>query len=72
MTIAEALKAQGKAKGRLDTLRATLLLQLRKRFGKVPRKTAAVIEACTDVPQLNRWLERVVDVASLADMEIPS
>jgi hypothetical protein len=72
MTIAEVLKAEGEEKGRLEALRATLLLQLRTRFGKVPRKTAAAIEACADVPQLNRWLARVVAVSSLAEMEIPS
>jgi hypothetical protein len=72
MTIAETLEAKGEEKGRIEALRATLLLQLRTRFGKVPRKTVAAIEACADVPRLNGWLERVVAVSSLAEMEIPS
>jgi hypothetical protein len=76
MTIAEALeekgRREGEEKGKLEALRATLLLLLRKRFGKVPRKTAVAIEACADVPRLNGWLERVVAVSSLAEMEIPS
>ena len=81
-TIAEALKSaglkEGLKKGRNEGLkegelrlgRQTLLHQLRQRFGHLPDRTVAAVEATTNVEQLNAWLGRVIGAHSLQDMGI--
>jgi hypothetical protein len=70
-TIAEALIEQGKHEEALASRKETLLLQLRKRFKKVPRKIEARIAATTNLQDLKTWLGNVIDAATLADVGIP-
>jgi hypothetical protein len=59
MNTAEQLEAYGAARA----LRATLLKQIKLRFGAVPAAVAARIDAA-DAEDLDRWTERVLDAAS--------
>ena len=77
-TIAEAMiekgRRQGKQEGRqqeaLRVRQQTLLLLLRARFSDIPDSTVATIEACRDVAQLDRWLERFAVAKTLAAVGI--
>ena len=62
MSTAEKLRREGRAEGRVEVL----LHQLTERFGTlspetVPRKAAAT-------PELDRWVERVLDAKTLAEV----
>jgi ElaB/YqjD/DUF883 family membrane-anchored ribosome-binding protein len=79
-TIADVLTEKGRKEGRkegrkqeaLRSRKKTLLRQLQGRFGDLPAEIARVIEATTNVPQLETWLDLVVKAPTLADMEITS
>ncbi len=51
-------------------MQQTLLRQLRIRFGEIPEATSAAIEACRDVDQLTRWLDRIVVAKTLGGVGI--
>ncbi|HKI33077.1 MAG TPA: hypothetical protein VKA46_14595 [Gemmataceae bacterium] len=58
-------RAEGKAEGRMETLRQAILRLGRQRFDKVAgRKQKAQLNEMTDVPRLERILDRVLDATS--------
>jgi predicted transposase YdaD len=67
MSLADRLKASGRAEGEING-RAQLLLQLlAQRFGKLPSATRARIGAGT-LAQLERWASRLLAAATLDDV----
>jgi predicted transposase YdaD len=64
-------RVEGEQEGALKAARGMLLLQLRKRFKKVPRKVEARITATTNMQELETWVENFATAASLADVGIP-
>jgi hypothetical protein len=75
-TIAEALREEGEREGeRKGTLRAkqqTLIMQLRRKFGrKVTAAVVAAVERTKDVATLDGWLSNVVDARQLEAVGIP-
>ena len=75
-TIAEDLMerghAEGHARGQLEKARATLIRLLCVRFGELPEKTVAVIQAESDQELLDTWLDRFATAESLEDVGIGS
>ncbi len=75
-TIAEDLMekghAEGHARGQLENARTILIRQLGVRFGELPEKTVAVIQATSDLEQLNTWLDRFAIAKTLEDVGIGS
>ncbi len=69
-TIADDLMDKGHARGQLETARATLVRQLCVRFGELPDRIVATVQATTDLEQLNTWLDRVVTADTLEDISI--
>jgi predicted transposase YdaD len=63
MTIAERLQARGKAEGRAETL----LEQLAVKFGPLPARVTAIVQAA-DLPQLREWTTRVLGANNLDDL----
>ena len=63
---------KGKQLGAIETLRATLLLLLRKRFKRVPRKVEARIAAETNLHDLNTWTANFANATTLAEVGIPT
>jgi len=63
---------KGQALGQLKKARATLIRQLGVRFGELPEKTVAVIQATSDLEQLDTWLDLVVTAETLEDIGIGS
>jgi hypothetical protein len=74
-TIAEVMMEEGRLKGQqeeaLAARKETLLLQLRQRFKKVPRKLEARITSTTNLEDLKTWLGKVIGAATLEDVGIP-
>jgi len=66
-TFYEMVVQEGFDKGLETGQRAILLRQLGRRFGAVPEPMAARVAAATP-PELERWLDRVLDAASLDDV----
>ncbi len=60
---AEGLE-QGKAEGLAEGRAATLIRLLERRFGSLPREAASRI-AAADLEELDTWLDRVLDAATL-------
>jgi len=60
-------KAEGKAEGLLTGRAELLLRQLRRRFGSIPKATAARIAKGTIV-DLDLWADRVLDAKTLTDV----
>ncbi len=52
-------------RGQLETARTTLIQLLIARFGELPEKSMAVIQATTDLKQLNTWLVRFATADTL-------
>ena len=79
-TIAQALmdkgKAEGKAEGKtegkaeaaLESRRATLIRQLRKRFRAVPAEVSQTIDRTESVSQLDEWLDRFATATRLEEI----
>jgi hypothetical protein len=63
-------RKEGRQAGELHSRQQTLLLQLRERFGRVPRSVEQVIRSTDDVARLDAWLKRFVSAQTLADMGI--
>lgn len=61
---------EGIETGELRTLRRTLQMQLRERFGKQANRTTAIIEQTADRRQLENWLKRVVTSKTIQDVGI--
>lgn len=57
-------RARGKAEGRAEGKAETLLRQLTRRFGPLPRRTQERI-AAADLATLDRWLDRLLDAPEL-------
>jgi hypothetical protein len=57
---------KGREEG-LEGQRAMLLRLLDRRFGAVPEPIAARVAAATS-PDIERWIERLLDAASLDDV----
>jgi hypothetical protein len=74
MPIAEALKAEGEAKGkaegRLDEAREILQGLLEEKFGSVPDAVRQRIQAATDLARLHAATRGVLHLSSLADFEL--
>lgn len=75
-TIAEVVEERGLEKGlekgMLKGLQAALLRQLRKRFKKLPRQVEAHVSATTNVRELQKWLDNVLDAKTLSEVGIPT
>jgi hypothetical protein len=73
-TIADDLRDKGRKQGRkegaLQTRRATLIRQLQRRFDELPDEIVRKVNQTDDPAQLDAWLDRVVDGASLHDLDI--
>lgn len=69
-SMAEVLIERGRNEARLETLRKTLLLQLRLRFGEPPADVAATVQSCADDAKLEGWIARFVTARRLSDVGI--
>ncbi len=69
-TIADMFREEGQLRGELINARKTLLRLLRRRFGDLPAETVAVVEGCTNLDQLDAWLDAFVDARTLAQVGI--
>ena len=63
----DRITRESEAKGELTGAAKMLLRQLHRRFGTVPKATAARIARATAV-ELDRWADRVLDAKSLAEV----
>jgi ElaB/YqjD/DUF883 family membrane-anchored ribosome-binding protein len=63
---------EGWTKAEVKTRQETLVRQLRKRFGKVPRGVVRAVESTADVAKLDDWLDRFATADKLDDLGIPS
>jgi predicted transposase YdaD len=83
-TIAEALREEGKREGRregrregkqegvVEAKQQTLVLLLRRKFGrKLTTAVTGVIQATRDLPTLDEWLGNVLDADTLEEVGIP-
>ena len=61
-------REQGRLSGLIEGKRETLKHQLTKKFGTIPDKTMARIEALDSLEELDRYLERVLTAESLEAM----
>jgi hypothetical protein len=57
----------GKKIGERDTLRRTLIRQLRRKFDRVPDRMVLRIQTTEDIEQLDNWLDQIISVNSLAE-----
>jgi len=70
--LAESLRRgeqQGLQQGALRTLRQTLIRQLHRKFIHVPEGLVQRIEKCSNLDQLDRWLDQIISAQELADIE---
>jgi hypothetical protein len=70
MTIADALKAEGKAEGRLDDAREMLQGLLEEKFGSVPDAINLRIQATTDLARLHAAARAVLHLGRLEDFDL--
>jgi predicted transposase YdaD len=61
-------KAEGKAEGKVEEAQRILLRQGRKRFGQAKAGIRAKIETITDLDQLERLAERILEATSWNDL----
>lgn len=54
--------------GRIEGVRATLVLQLKQRFGELPKSVIENLEATNDLDQLQTYAEQLAEVRSLDDV----
>ncbi len=69
-TMADYLRAEGRRAGEIHSRQQTLVRQLRRRFGRVPRATEQLIRATQDVARLDAWLDNFATAQTLADVGI--
>jgi hypothetical protein len=73
-TMADYLRAEGHEEGRrageIHSRQQTLIRQLRRRFGRVPRATVQLIRATEDTARLDAWLDNFATGQTLADVGI--
>jgi hypothetical protein len=69
-TIAQELQDEGRRQEAVQARQQTLLRLLRRRFGDVPKATAAAVKGCKDVKQLDTWLDNFATANALADLGI--
>jgi hypothetical protein len=73
-TMADYLLAKGRKEerraGEIHSRQQTLLRQLRRRFGRVPRATERLIRATQDTTRLDAWLDNFATAQTLADVGI--
>ena len=69
-TIAEALRAEGEAKGALRASRKLLRGLLEERFGALPEAVSQRIEATTDLDRLEAAVLQVSRLQSLDDLQL--
>jgi Putative transposase, YhgA-like/Domain of unknown function (DUF4351) len=62
---------RGESRGRREGERTVLLKLLRLRFGELPASVVAQVETA-EVPELDRWVERVVTASRLEDVMGPA
>ncbi len=75
-TIAEALREEGKLEGerlgKLEAKQQTLILQLRRKFGKkVTSALVSQIENTGDLAALDAWLGNILHAETLEKVGIP-
>ncbi|MBX3190911.1 MAG: Rpn family recombination-promoting nuclease/putative transposase [Labilithrix sp.] len=58
----------GAARGAIRGRRDLVLHLLRQRFGEVPAKTVARVDAANDAAVLDRWAERILRASTLAEV----
>ena len=68
LTWSEKMMEKGRLVGLTEGKRETLKHQLTKKFGTIPDKTLARIEALDSLEELDRYLERVLTAESLEAM----
>ena len=69
-TIADGFREEGEKRGVLRQSRRILLLQLRLRFGDLPRAVVDAVEGCADVAKLDAWMGCIAMALRLSDMGI--
>jgi predicted transposase YdaD len=67
MTIAEQLRAEGRAEGRAERGQAVLLRLLSLKFGEIPGSLRERVTQASE-QDLDRWTERILTAASLDDV----
>lgn len=61
------ISEEGREEGRMEGQRALLLRLLRRRFGRLPRRVLAAIEAA-DARAIERWSDELLDARTLAEL----
>jgi hypothetical protein len=69
-TMADFLRAEGRRAGEIHSRQQTLLRQLRRRFGRVPRATEQLVRTTQDPARLDAWLDNFATAQTLADVGI--
>jgi hypothetical protein len=69
-TMADYLRAEGCRAEMVQSRQQTLIRQLRRRFGRVPRATEQLIRATQDTTRLDAWLDNFATAQTLADVGI--
>ena len=70
MTIAEALKEEGRQEEMAHTRQQMLLRLLRRRFKRLPKELVKTVESTQDIERLDTWLDRFATAARLDDVGI--
>jgi len=60
-------KKIGEQEGARNTLRRTLIRQLRRKFDRLPDIMVLRIQTTEDLEQLDNWLDQIISVNSLAE-----
>ncbi|MCI0463568.1 MAG: Rpn family recombination-promoting nuclease/putative transposase [Gemmataceae bacterium] len=69
-SMADVVKEEARKEEAIRSRQEMLLLLLRERFGKLPRKVAKAVEGATDVAQLEEWARQFAHAKTLAEIEI--
>ncbi len=70
-TIADALREEGEAKGKLSGRQETLILQLQRKFGRPSAlAVASQVRKTKDVKLLDKWLGSVINAQTLEELGI--
>jgi len=68
-TIADELQEEGARLAEVRTRQQTLTRLMQRRFGEVPARIVAIIEATSDVEQLDHWLDQFVTAERFVDFD---